>query len=99
MGTLPRSPVDVVTGTAKWGYKWRYDMSTAQNTPGACRIHQNPDAQARQYDAGLAFDRSADPREPIARANVATPMDVCALPKVSTLPRMTGCVESPIDWR
>ena len=74
-------------------------MSAAENTPSACRIHQNLDAQARHYDAGLAFNGSADPREQIARANVTTPMNVCALPKVSTLPRMTTCVHSPIGWR
>jgi hypothetical protein len=37
-------------------------------------------------------------REQIGHANVTTPIDVCALPKVSTLPRMTTCIQSPIGW-
>jgi hypothetical protein len=74
-------------------------MSAAENTPSARQIHQNLDAQARYCDAGLALDGSAARREQIARTGVTTPMHVSALPKVSTLPRVTTCAQSPIGCR
>lgn len=55
-GHMARSPVNVVPGTPKRGTNSGMKGRAAENTPTACPIHQNLDAQARHCDAGLAFD-------------------------------------------